>query len=109
MLCLVWFQLDDWVLCRIHKKSNDFQLSDQEQEGSTVEEVDTLLINDSTTTFNNMNDSTETTLAGQYHEQQQQQLHHQTMSKSCSLTDLFNSIDYASLSQMFLDIPAEAE
>ncbi|CAD6270751.1 unnamed protein product [Miscanthus lutarioriparius] len=103
-------RLDDWVLCRIHKKSNDFQLSDQEQEGSTVEEVDTLLINDSTTTFNNMNDSTETTLAGQYHEQQQQQqLHHQTMSKSCSLTDLFNSIDYASLSQMFLDIPAEAE
>ncbi|CAD6268709.1 unnamed protein product [Miscanthus lutarioriparius] len=102
-------RLDDWVLCRIHKKSNDFQLSDREQEGSAVEEVDTLLINDSTTTFNNMNDSTEATLAGQYHEQQQQQLHHQTMSKSCSLTDLLNSIDYASLSQMFLDIPAEAQ
>nr|AKB08889.1 NAC1 protein [Saccharum spontaneum] len=105
-------RLDDWVLCRIHKKNNDFQLSDQEQEGSTVEEVDTLLINDSTTTFNNMNDdSTETTLAGQHHDEQkqQQQLHHQTMSKSCSLTDLLNSMDYASLSQMFLGIPAEAE
>jgi hypothetical protein len=30
------FQLDDWVLCRIHKKSNNFQISDQE--GLTVEE-----------------------------------------------------------------------
>ncbi|EES16571.1 NAC transcription factor 25 [Sorghum bicolor] len=102
-------RLDDWVLCRIHKKSNDFQLSDQEQEkeGSTVEELDTLA--NTTNTDNSMNDSTETTTLGHHDQLRHETAAMTTMSKSCSLTDLLNSIDYASLSQMFLDIPAEAE
>ena len=110
MLSFFWFhQLDDWVLCRIHKKSNDFQLSDQEQEkeGSTVEELDTLA--NTTNTDNSMNDSTETTTLGHHDQLRHETAAMTTMSKSCSLTDLLNSIDYASLSQMFLDIPAEAE
>ncbi|RLM48683.1 NAC transcription factor 29-like [Panicum miliaceum] len=84
-------RLDDWVLCRIHKKSNNFQFSDQDQEGSTVEEE---------SLNNNMNG------ANDDHDHQFHQT--MTMSKSYSITDLLNNIDYSALSQL-LDGPAEAD
>ncbi|OEL20043.1 hypothetical protein BAE44_0018938 [Dichanthelium oligosanthes] len=93
-------RLDDWVLCRIHKKSNNFQLSDQDQEGSTVEEES---LNN---TMNGTSAASPKSEALDYDHQ-----FHQTavsMSKSFSLTDLLNNIDYSTLSQM-LDAPAEAE
>lgn len=95
------FQLDDWVLCRIHKKSNNLQISDhQDQEGSTVEE-------DYSLNNNNMNS---TTAPPPKSEALDHQFHQSTMSmsKSCSLTDLLNTIDDCStLSQLLLDAPAE--
>jgi len=92
-------RLDDRVLCRIHKKSNDFQfqlLSEQEQEqeqdgSSTVEQESP------------KSESLE-------QEQFQFQLHQTTtltMTKSCSLTDLLNSIDYSALSQILADGPVD--
>lgn len=90
----VFIQLDDWVLCRIHKKSNDFhQLSSSEQEqqegSSTVEQ-----------------ESPKSESVEHEHEHDPFQFHHQrlAMTKSCSLTDLLNSIDYSALSQI-LDGP----
>jgi len=84
-------QLDDWVLCRIHKKSNDFQLSsdhqEQEQEGSSTVEQESP-----------KPESLEL-------EHDQFQFHQTMMTKSCSLTDLFNSIDCSALSHL-LDGPA---
>ncbi|CAN6380413.1 unnamed protein product [Urochloa humidicola] len=91
-------RLDDWVLCRIHKKSNNFQFSDQDQEGSTVEEES---LNN-----NNMNStsaaSPKSELANDHDDQFQQTT--MTMSKSYSITDLLNTIDYSTLSQL-LDEP----
>ncbi|KAJ1264618.1 hypothetical protein BS78_08G013300 [Paspalum vaginatum] len=104
-------RLDDWVLCRIYKKSNDFQqLSDQEQDGSTVEE-DTLTTTTTTTT------NTTAALASSsspkppssekpFDHDQFRQTAMAMMTKSCSLTDLLNTIDCAALSQMLLDAPA---
>ncbi|CAN6335426.1 unnamed protein product [Urochloa humidicola] len=91
-------RLDDWVLCRIHKKSNNFQFSDQDQEGSTVEEES---LNN-----NNMNNtgaaSPKSELANDHDDQFQPTT--MTMSKSYSITDLLNTIDYSTLSQL-LDEP----
>ncbi|GJN28429.1 hypothetical protein PR202_gb16552 [Eleusine coracana subsp. coracana] len=95
-------RLDDWVLCKIYKKSNNFQFSDQEQEeGSTVEE-------DSSLNNNNNIHSPKSEEAA--HASDDHQFHpHLSMTKSCSLTDLLNTIDYSTLSQLFLDAPAEVE
>ncbi|XP_062196925.1 NAC transcription factor 29-like [Phragmites australis] len=98
-------RLDDWVLCRIYKKSNNFQFSDQEQEGSTMEEDYSL--------NNSMNSAVASSPKSEA--AADDQLHPATMnmSKSCSLTDLLNTIDYSALSQLLLDgssdAPAEAE
>jgi hypothetical protein len=98
----LWFQLDDWVLCRIYKRSNNFHLisSGQEQEGrSTVEEADSFFLNN-----NNMQDdarpSPKSEDASDHHHP------HLSMTMSCSLTDLLNTIDYSALSQLLLDAPA---
>ncbi|KAL6870618.1 hypothetical protein ACP4OV_014466 [Aristida adscensionis] len=91
-------RLDDWVLCRIHKKSNNFQFSDQEQEGSTVEED----------SLNNMN--TISPPSPKSEALDHDAFNHQptmSMSKSCSLTDLLNTIDYSALSQLLLDGSAD--
>jgi hypothetical protein len=91
MFVYVW-QLDDWVLCRIHKKRNDFQLSsdhqeqEQEQEGSSTVEQESP--------------------KPEPLEHDQFQFHQTTLTKSCSLTDLLNSFDYSALSQI-LDGPVD--
>ncbi|KAK3136011.1 hypothetical protein QOZ80_5BG0426680 [Eleusine coracana subsp. coracana] len=96
-------RLDDWVLCRIYKKSNNFLVSsDQEQEeGSTVEE-------DSSLNNNNIHSPKSEEAA---HATDNHQFHpNLSMTKSCSLTDLLNTIDYSALSQLLLlDAPAETE
>ncbi|KAF0919356.1 hypothetical protein E2562_029304 [Oryza meyeriana var. granulata] len=90
-------RLDDWVLCRIHKKSNDFNSSDHQQdqpEGSTVEQPEDI----------HENKSSEHPAAAEKNEQQASfQPMTMSMSKSCSLTDLLNTIDCAALSQLLLD------
>lgn len=105
LIYLLLFQLDDWVLCRIYKKSNNFQFSDQEQEGSTVEEEDSYL------TLNNNTDAAPSPKSEAVHaSEDHHQFHpHVSMAKSCSLTDLFNTLDYSTLSQLLLDTPAETE
>nr|QIM56793.1 NAC domain-containing protein 10-1 [Phyllostachys edulis] len=91
-------RLDDWVLCRIYKKSNNFQQfsSDyQEQEdGSTVEE--------GSVTINETSPNSEAPAGDD-------QFRPMTISKSCSLTDLLSTItmDYSALSQLPLDGPPE--
>jgi hypothetical protein len=102
------FQLDDWVLCRIYKRSNSLHLisSGQEQEGSTVEEADSFLNN------NNMGDARPSPKSEDASDDDHHQFHHPhlSMTKSCSLTDLLNTIDYAALSELLLlDAPAETE
>jgi hypothetical protein len=94
-------RLDDWVLCRIHKKSNNFQFSDQDQEGSTVEEE---------SLNNNMNGTIAASPKSEANDDHDHQFHQttMTMSKSYSITDLLNSIDYSALSQL-LDAPAEPD
>ncbi|XP_062182942.1 NAC transcription factor 29-like [Phragmites australis] len=88
-------RLDDWVLCRIHKKSNNFQLfSDQEQEGSTVEE-DSLV--------SNMNTTGAPSPKSEARGEDDESFRPTSMSKSCSLTDLLDTIDYSALSQLLLD------
>ncbi|RLN00489.1 NAC transcription factor 29-like [Panicum miliaceum] len=91
-------RLDDWVLCRIHKKSNNFQFSDQDQEGSTVEEE---------SLDNNLNGASPKSEANDDHDHQFHPTT-MTMSKSYSITDLLNTIDYSALAQL-LDGPAEPE
>ncbi|KAL6906027.1 hypothetical protein ACP4OV_003628 [Aristida adscensionis] len=91
-------RLDDWVLCRIHKKSNNFhQFSDQEQEGSTVEE-DSSINNTMNNTPSAPSPKSEATDEQFNAMATSSRL---TMTKSCSLTDLLN--DYAALSQLLLD------
>ncbi|KAL6597406.1 hypothetical protein ACP70R_046846 [Stipagrostis hirtigluma subsp. patula] len=92
-------RLDDWVLCRIHKKSNNFQFSDQEQEDSTVEEDSTI---------NNMNATAEPSPKSEAIDHDPFHQATMSMSKSCSLTDLLNSIDYSTLSQLLLDGSSDA-
>ncbi|CAN6357456.1 unnamed protein product [Urochloa humidicola] len=92
-------RLDDWVLCRIHKKSNNFQFSDQDQEGSTVEEES--LNNNMNSTISAASPKSE--LAND-HDHHQFQPATMTMSKSFSITDLLNTIDYSALSDL-LDEP----
>jgi len=95
-------RLDDWVLCRIHKKSNNFQLSDQDQEGSTVEEE---------SLNNKMNGTITASPKSEANNDGHDHQFHQTtmaMNKSYSITDLLNTIDYSALSQL-LDAPAEPE
>ncbi|CAL4989856.1 unnamed protein product [Urochloa decumbens] len=87
-------RLDDWVLCRIHKKSNNFHFSEQDQEGSTVEEESFL---------NNKSAASPKSEANNDHDDQFQPTA-MTMSKSYSITDLLNTIDYSTLSQL-LDEP----
>jgi hypothetical protein len=89
------FRQLDWVLCRIYKKSNNFQFSDQEQEGSSTveEEADSFLLKSEEAAH-------PTDDHHQFHP-------HLSMTKSCSLTDLLNNIDYSALSQLLLDAPAE--
>nr|CAB3488926.1 unnamed protein product [Digitaria exilis] len=92
-------RLDDWVLCRIYKKNNNFQFSDQEQDGSTVEEEISL--------NNNLNNGAGAA-SPKSEANDHDQFHPTTMSKSCSITDLLNTIDCSALSQL-LDGPVEAE
>ncbi|XP_062202834.1 NAC domain-containing protein 2-like [Phragmites australis] len=99
-------RLDDWVLCRIYKKNNNFQFSDQELEGSTVEE-DSLNNNNlnSTVASSPKSEAAAAAADDQFH------FHPTTtmsMSKSCSLTDLLNTIDYSALSQLLLDGTSDA-
>ncbi|WVZ54704.1 hypothetical protein U9M48_005463 [Paspalum notatum var. saurae] len=105
-------RLDDWVLCRIYKKTNDFSslhlISDQlEQEASsTVEEEDS----SSALATNNINTAATLASPSSLKSEAHDHDHHQflqtrtptTMSKSCSLTDLLNTIDGSALSQMLL-------
>jgi hypothetical protein len=96
------FQLDDWVLCRIHKKSNNFQFGDPEQEegSSTVEEE----------SLNNNNMNSAASPKSDANDDDHDQLQFQptttmtSMSKSYSITDLLNTFDYSALSQL-LDEP----
>ncbi|KAK3139212.1 hypothetical protein QOZ80_5AG0379650 [Eleusine coracana subsp. coracana] len=105
-------RLDDWVLCRIYKKSNNFLVSsDQEQEEGSIVEEDSSLNNNNN---NNMNRSTAASPKSEEsaHATDNHQFHHPhlSMTKSCSLTDLLNTIDYAALSQLLLlDAPAETD
>ncbi|XP_062204770.1 NAC transcription factor 29-like [Phragmites australis] len=99
-------RLDDWVLCRIYKKSNNVQFSDQEQAGSTVEGDYSL--NNSMNSAVASSPKSEAVADDQFHPTTM------SMSKSCSLTDLLDTIDYSVLSQLLLDgsstdAPAEAE
>nr|QIM56795.1 NAC domain-containing protein 10-4 [Phyllostachys edulis] len=93
-------RLDDWVLCRIYNKSNNFQqfsADDKEQEeGSTVEE-NSLNINETSPK------SEEAPAAGD-----DQLRRPMTITKSCSLTDLLSTIDYYTLSQLLLDGSSDA-
>jgi hypothetical protein len=94
------FQLDDWVLCRIYKKSNDFHFSDQEG-SSAVEEAGSSFLNN-----NSVNGGeTETSLRYEKASKDDHHPHPSMMTKSCSLTDLLNNIDYSALSQLLLDAP----
>uniref|UniRef100_A0A0E0BN90 NAC domain-containing protein n=1 Tax=Oryza glumipatula TaxID=40148 RepID=A0A0E0BN90_9ORYZ len=99
-------RLDDWVLCRIHKKSNDFNSSDQhdqEPEGSTVDEQ----LED----IHDNNSSSQQPPAPPDMNNQQSDFQPMTamsMSKSCSLTDLLNNLDCAALSQFLLDGSSDA-
>ncbi|KAE8813421.1 NAC transcription factor [Hordeum vulgare] len=102
-------RLDDWVLCRIHKKCGNlpnFSSSDQEQEheqeSSTVED-----------SHNNHTVSSPKSEAfdgdGDGDDQLQlQQFRPMAIAKSCSLTDLLNTVDYAALSHLLLDGSAGA-
>ncbi|KAG8089213.1 hypothetical protein GUJ93_ZPchr0011g27385 [Zizania palustris] len=93
-------RLDDWVLCRIHKKSNDFS-SDQhehEPEGSTVDQQ-----------LEDIHEHISCSgLAPAAHADMNEPPSSSSfqpmmnMSKSCSLTDLLNTIDCAELSQLLL-------
>ncbi|TVU03748.1 hypothetical protein EJB05_50713 [Eragrostis curvula] len=94
-------RLDDWVLCKIYKKSNNFQFSDQEQEGSTVEE-------DSSLNNNNMN-GVASPKSEAAHATDGDQFRPLSMTKSCSLTDFFSTLDYSTLSELLLDVPAGPE
>jgi hypothetical protein len=99
------FQLDDWVLCRIHKKSNDFQFSEQEGSSTVDEEADSSFLNN-----DGMNGG-EAETSPRYEKASNDDDHpHRPsmMIESCSLTDLLSSIDYSALSQLLLDArPAE--
>ncbi len=103
---MIVHQLDDWVLCRIHKKSNDFNSSDQhdqEPEGSTVDEQ----LED----IHDNNSSSQQPPAPPDMNNQQSDFQPMTamsMSKSCSLTDLLNNLDCAALSQFLLDGSSDA-
>jgi len=96
-------RLDDWVLCRIHKKCinnlPNFSTSDQEQEqeSSTVEDSH---INNNTVSSpkSEAHDGDGEDQAGEL-----QQFCPMAMTKSCSITDLLNTLDYAELSQLLLD------
>lgn len=85
-LCIVlMLQLDDWVLCRIYKKSSHLNSAEHEQEDSGVEDsyVSSL-----------PNSSPKNSL---------------TLPKSSSLTDLLDSVDYSALSRLLestTDIPS---
>jgi hypothetical protein len=105
----VCFQLDDWVLCRIHKKSNNFQFGDPEQEegSSTVEEES--LNNNINSAASPKSDANDGDRDDDDHQFQFQAAAAATtttmsMSKSYSITDLLNTIDYTALSQL-LDEP----
>ncbi|CAM0950412.1 unnamed protein product [Alopecurus aequalis] len=97
-------RLDDWVLCRIHKKciSNlpNFSSSDQEQE----QESSTVEVEDSHNNNNTVSTPKSEALDGDGDDQVQlQQFCPMAMTKSCSITDLLNTVDYAELSQLLLD------
>jgi len=78
-------------------------LSDQDQEGSTVEEE---------SLNNKMNGTITASPKSEANDDHDHQFHPttmtMTMSKSYSITDLLNTIDYSALSQL-LDAPAEPE
>ncbi|KAJ1273925.1 hypothetical protein BS78_05G022800 [Paspalum vaginatum] len=110
-------RLDDWVLCRIYNKSNDFSsgslhrpISDQEQEeaSSTVEQEDDSLannINSAATLASSASPKSEARLDqedGHHQFRQSQKTPATTMSRSCSLTELLNTIDCSALAQMLL-------
>ncbi|WVZ54708.1 hypothetical protein U9M48_005466 [Paspalum notatum var. saurae] len=105
-------RLDEWVLCRIYKKSNfsssslqHLIISDQEQEeaSSTVEQQDSRgnNINAAAATLAFSHKSEALDHDGHQFRQSQSQTR-PTMTKSCSLTDLLNTIDGSALSQMLL-------
>ncbi|KAL5204082.1 hypothetical protein ABZP36_008953 [Zizania latifolia] len=88
-------RLDDWVLCRIHKRSNDFSTEqhEQEPEGSAADQQ--------LQGIHEINSSSELAAAADTNEQPSFQPM-MNMSKSCSLTDLLNTIDCAELSRLLL-------
>ncbi|XP_008792524.1 NAC domain-containing protein 2-like [Phoenix dactylifera] len=75
-------RLDDWVLCRIYKKSNHTLSMDPEQGEIAVEDV-----------F--MPGLTNTT----------PQNNPPSLPKSCSLTELFDNVDFSALSQLLENTP----
>uniref|UniRef100_A0ACD5XQ45 Uncharacterized protein n=1 Tax=Avena sativa TaxID=4498 RepID=A0ACD5XQ45_AVESA len=96
-------RLDDWVLCRIHKKCssnlpNFSSDQEQEQESSTVEDSHT------NNNGNTVSSPKSEALDGDGDDQVQlQQFCPMAITKSCSITDLLNTVDYAELSQLLLD------
>ncbi|KAJ1273924.1 hypothetical protein BS78_05G022700 [Paspalum vaginatum] len=110
-------RLDDWVLCRIYKKSNDFSSSSSSSSHLDLQqeqEEASFTVEDDSSLANNIN-SVAATLASPSASspKSEAQLHHDghqfcqsqaptPMSKSCSLTDLLNTIDFSALPQMLL-------
>lgn len=82
LIPLLQFQLDDWVLCRIYKKSNHSLSMDREQEDIAMDDL-----------F--MPSLTNTTL----------QNNPPKLPKSCSLTELLENVDFSSLSQLLENTP----
>ncbi|XP_010922870.1 NAC domain-containing protein 2 [Elaeis guineensis] len=79
-------RLDDWVLCRIYKKSNHTLSMDRQQEDISVEDVFMPSLTNTTPQNNPPH-----------------------LPKSCSLTDLLENVDFSALSQLLentADIPS---
>ncbi|KAG1338212.1 NAC domain-containing protein 2 [Cocos nucifera] len=75
-------RLDDWVLCRIYKKSNHTLSMDREREDIAVEDVFMPSLTNTTPQNNPPN-----------------------LPKSCSLTDLLENVDFSALSQLLESTP----
>lgn len=76
-------RLDDWVLCRIYKKSSHTLLMDPEQEDSAMEDVFMPRLTNATP-----------------------QNSPPKLPKSCSLTELLENVDYSAISQL-LENPSD--
>lgn len=113
MFCFV-VQLDDWVLCRIHKKnsngstnlhnfSSSSEHEHEQEESSTVEESSM----NNTNMKNNAVASPKSEAFDGGNDEELQELRPMAIAKSCSITDLLNTVDYASLSHLLLDGAAD--